>query len=66
MKENKTLAQRIVERESLKIQRNPPPIPPGLKDNGKIVVEKAIIERLEQFIQDVLTKNIFEGESLNF
>ena len=33
MKPNKTLAQEIVERESLKIQRNPPPVPPGLKDN---------------------------------
>lgn len=51
-------------RESLKIERNPPPVPPGLKDNGKIVVEKAIIQHLEQFIQTALQTNTFEGESI--
>lgn len=64
MKPNKTLAQEIVERESLKIQRNPPRVPPGLKDNAKAVVEKAIFQHLEQFIQTALQTNTFEGESI--
>lgn len=66
MKPNKTLAQQIVERESAKIAQNPPPIPPGLKDTPKIVLERAIVAHLDKFIQDALTKNIFEGEPITF
>lgn len=65
MKPNKTLAQQIVERESLKIQLNPPITPPAYKHTPKLVVEKAIIQHLEQFIQTILTSNRFEGELLN-
>lgn len=65
MKTKQTLAQTIVERESLKIQRNPPLTPPAYKNTPKLVVEKAVIDHLDKFIQGVLTDNRFEGELLN-
>lgn len=67
MKETKqTTAQLIVARETGKIRKYPPPIPPNRQHVAKMIVDKAIIDHLSQFIQKAMEQNRFEGEIITF
>lgn len=67
MKETKqTTAQLIVARETGKARKLAPPIPPNRQHVAKMIVDKAIIDHLSQFIQKAMEQNRFEGETITF